>query len=154
MTDWLTPARSRNARMSSADKWSTAVKERTSNSRMVFLSTRPSRCMPRTPSCTALAISLRYLRLVDIVQLRQLLSGEHLSDAARIERQQQRSVVFQISLVVPTEVRLIAFGEAEQEHRATADAIGNHGAESTASAFPRTRNSLLDEPVTEIGVDQ
>src|SRR5712672_237061 len=46
---------------------------RTSNSRMVFLSTRPSRCMPRTPSCTAFATCLRYLRLVAILELRQLL---------------------------------------------------------------------------------
>src|SRR5229473_1536468 len=93
--------------MSSADKSSTVVRQRTSNSRMVFLSTRPSRCMPRTPSCTAFATSLRYLRFVAIVQLRQLLPGEHLADAAGIERQQQRSVIFQVSLVVPTEVRLI-----------------------------------------------
>src|SRR5215468_910430 len=93
--------------MFSADRSSTAVKQRTSNSRMVFLSTRPSRCMPRTPSCTAFATWLRYLRLVAILELRQLLRGEHLANAAGIERQQQRSVVFQITLVVPTEVRLI-----------------------------------------------
>src|SRR5215470_4667161 len=109
--------------MSFADRSSTAVKQRTSNSRMVFLSTRPSRCMPRTPSCTAFATWLRYLRLVAMLELRQLLPGEHLADAAGIERQQQRSVVFQISLVVPTEIRLIFFGETEQEHRAIVDAI-------------------------------
>jgi hypothetical protein len=71
-----------------------------------------------------------------------------------IERQQQRSIIFQIALVVLREVRLIAFGEAEQEHRAITDAICNHGAESTAPAFARARHPLLDEPMTEIGVDQ
>src|SRR6266436_1341497 len=140
--------------MSSADKSSTAVRQRTSNSRMVFLSTRPSRCMPHTPSCTAFATSLRYLRFVAIVQLRQLLSGEHLADAAGVERQQQRSVVFQISLVVPTEVRLIFFGETEQEHRTIADAIGNHGTKSTTSALARPRHPLLDEPTSEICINK
>src|SRR6516164_1190315 len=99
--------------MSFADKSSMAVRQRTSNSRMVFLSTRPSRCMPRTPSCTASATLLRYLRLRAIVQLRQFPSGKHLADASGIERQQQRSVILQIALVLSTQVRLIAFGGAE-----------------------------------------
>ena len=71
-----------------------------------------------------------------------------------IERQQQRSIIFQIALVVLREVRLIAFGKAEQEHRAITDAICNHGTESTTPAFARARHPLLDEPMTEIGVDQ
>src|SRR5713101_726610 len=140
--------------MSLADRSSTAVKQRTSNSRMVFLSTRPSRCMPRTPSCTASATLLRYLRLLPIVHLRQLLPSQHLANATGIERQQQRSIIFQITLVISAQVRLIAFGEAEQEHRTIADTICNHSAESAASAFTQARNPLLDEPMTEIGIDQ
>src|ERR1700732_1427259 len=140
--------------MSLAVRSSTAVKQRASNSRMVFLSTRQTRCMPRTPSCTASATLLRYLRLLTIVHLRQFLGGEHLADAPGIELQQESYIILQNALVVLREVRLIALGKAEQEHRAIADAICNHGAESTTPAFARARHPLLDEPMTEIGVDQ
>jgi preprotein translocase subunit SecG len=92
--------------------------------------------------------------LLAIVHLRQFLSGEQLADARGIERQLQRSVIFQIAFVLSTQICLIALGKAEQKHRTIAGAIRNHGAKSTASAFSRTRHPLLDEPVTEIGVDQ
>src|SRR6266852_1459014 len=140
--------------MSFADKSSIAVRQRTSNSRMVFLSTRPSRCMPRTPSCTAAATSLLYSGFFIVRHLRQFVPGNHRVNSARVERQQQRPVSLQIALVGLAQIRLIAFRKAEHEHGALADPMSNDGAESAAPALAGPRHPLLDKPVPKISVDQ
>src|SRR5437764_14763561 len=78
---------------------STVVRQRRSKSRIVLLSTSPSRCMPRTPSCTVCAISLRYFRLAIRSHLLELVAGDHRRDADIVEVEDHCSVILQVALV-------------------------------------------------------
>src|SRR5438105_14547147 len=107
--------------MSFADSSSTLVRQRTSNSRMVCLSTRPSRRIPRTPACTASAMSLRYLGFFAMtVDLRQLVSADHAGDLARIEGKDHRTIILQVAFVLLADIRLFVLREPKGENRAGA----------------------------------
>src|SRR6266550_2178994 len=100
--------------MSLGENSSTLVRQRTSNSRMVFLSTKPRRCMPRTPSCTAEAISLRYLLFFAItIDLRQFVSSDHDLDPASIERENHRAVILQIPFIRLADVFLFVLRKSK-----------------------------------------
>src|SRR5436190_9384496 len=133
---------------------STVVRQRRSKSRIVLLSTSPSRCMPRTPSCTVCAISLRYFRLAIRSHLLELVAGDHRRDADIVEVEDHCSVILQVALVGHADILLSTLGEAVQEYCARPAAVGDDRAKATAPPLSRPGNSLLDETSAEACVDQ
>src|SRR5437879_5646257 len=101
--------------------------------------------MPRTPSCTAPAISLRYLFFFMTLNLRKLVSLYHDLDPACIEGQDHRAVILQIPLILFADVCMAALGELQEENRAAPGAVCNDGAVSTALSLASPGYPLLDE---------